>query len=542
MESGDSEEDASHTRRSTRQSSKTVLFYADLKPRPPLKRTRKAREDDAASRAVNGSKEPKSPAKGDDDESPVKIQKLQEAEGGKESGDGFNHTDEADVEMDENVDQDEDMNSEEEAEQDHGLSVKPGPVIDEKHATNVWQVNPEIKLILRSRRSIHPKTVDPELYKPKTQANYSSKPPFKDLSSLAAVPVQLESLENQQEVLQKRIDIKYQDHKEEKARDALRVPLLRSSNRYPPPSEPHSIHGYQTNNLLIRKQPPYPKTQELKKPVIISKASPASTSRGRAWYIRKSLQWSLIVILLLALGLLGYQKFQDSLLPTTDEVQAATLEKFELELAALQLLFPSQCSVFWTRSRKHLKRHLQTLNPTEPVSLILTSGFKAERTLGCLARRLAAVYSTSLNSSIIEIDGTTKTAQDSDQVKLDIDTVLRVAFGGNKSAAVIHRFEELPPGSTLIFYRYCDHENAAYKNVSLVFTVMLSVDTIEPEASLSVVEDMIYEKIKGKFVLEKTAQFNQMDVDKLSGLWSRISHLILPVAAEEKFEQQGCEG
>ncbi|XP_051524886.1 torsin-1A-interacting protein 2 isoform X2 [Myxocyprinus asiaticus] len=546
MDSGDLKEYGSQSRRkSTRQSSKTVLFNADLKPRPPLKRTRKAREGDAASRAVNGSK---SLAKGDvddddDDESPVKIQKLQEAEkagSGKESSDGFNHTDEADVEMDENVDQDEDVNSEEEAEQDHELSVKSGSAIDEKHPTNVWQGNLETKAILRSRRSIHPKTADPELPRPKTQANYSSKTTFKEPCSLGIVPVQLKPLENQQEVLKKRSSIKYQDHREEKARDALRAPLFGNWNRYQP-SEPHRIHGYQTNNLPITKQPPYHKTPELKK-LVISKASPASTSRGCAWYICKSFQWSLIVIGLLALGLLCYQKFQDSPLPTTDEVQTGIMEKFDVELAALQLLFPSQRSVFWTRSRKHLKRHLHTVNPTEPVSLILTSGIKAERTLGCLARSLAAVYSASLNSSIFEINGTTKTAQDSDQVKLDIDTTLREAFGGNKSAAVIHRFEELPPGSTLIFYRYCDHENAAYHNVFLVFTVMLSVDTIDPGVSLSVVEDMVYEQIKSLFVpSEMSAKFNEMDVDKLSGLWSRISHLILPVAAEEKFEQEGCE-
>lgn len=34
-----------------------ALYSADLKPRPPLKRSRKMREDDEASRAVNGSKE-----------------------------------------------------------------------------------------------------------------------------------------------------------------------------------------------------------------------------------------------------------------------------------------------------------------------------------------------------------------------------------------------------------------------------------------------------------------------------------------------------
>ncbi|XP_051964917.1 torsin-1A-interacting protein 2-like isoform X2 [Xyrauchen texanus] len=527
MDSGDFKDDGSQPRRkSTRQSSKTVLFNADLKPRPPLKRTRKVREGDASSRAVNGSKEPNSLAKEDDDDgvSPCKIQNLQEAEkpgSGKESGEGFNHTDEADVEMDENVDQDEDMNSEEEAEQELGL--KPGSTIDEKQSTKLWQGNLETKTILRSRRSIHPKTADPELHRPTMQANYSSKTTFKEHRSLGIVPIQLKPLENQQEVLKKRISIKYQDHIEEKARDAPRAPLDGNWNRYQP-FEPHSIHGYQTNNLPITKQPTYPKTP------------------GCAWYICKLLQWSLIVIGLLALGLLCYQKFQDSSLPTTDEVQAGIMEKFDVELAAQQLLFPSQRSVFWKRSRKHLKRHLHTVNPTEPVSLILTSGVEAERTMGCLARSLAAVYSASLNSSIFEIDGTTKKAQDSDQVKLDIDIALREAFGGNKSAAVIHRFEELPPGSTLIFYRYCDHENAAYHNVFLVFTVMLPVDTIDPGASLSVVEDMVYEHIKSLFVpSEMSAKFNEMDVDKLSGLWSRISHLILPVAAEGKFEQEGCE-
>lgn len=248
---------------------------------------------------------------------------------------------------------------------------------------------------------------------------------------------------------------------------------------------------------------------------------------------------SLILIGLPALGLFAYQ----SSLSRADVVQPIIKENFKTEISAMQVHFPSQRSVFWTRSLKHLERHLQTVNPTEPVSLILTAGWNAERTLACLARSLATAFSISLNrSSILEIDGTTKTMLNSDQVKLDIDTALRNAFEGNKAAAVVHRFEELPPGSTLIFYRYCDHENAAYKKVFLAFTVMLSVEQIETDSSLSAVEDMVHNQIKAKFVSsDKSAMFNEMDVDKLSGLWSRISHVVLPVSAEEKIEQQGCE-
>lgn len=182
-----------------------------------------------------------------------------------------------------------------------------------------------------------------------------------------------------------------------------------------------------------------------------------------------------------------------------------------------------------------------TERPTEPVSLILTSGRKAERTLGCLAQCLSQAYSTALNSSVLNINGKSKVSVDSNQVKLYIDSELKKAFEGeNCAAAVIHHFEELPPESTLIFYRYCDHENAPYKNILLIFTVMPN-DEVPSSVSLSRVEDMVYEHVKQKFVFfDKTDTFNRIDVDKLSGLWSRISHLILPVSAEKKIENHGC--
>ncbi|XP_051508722.1 torsin-1A-interacting protein 2-like isoform X6 [Myxocyprinus asiaticus] len=218
------------------------------------------------------------------------------------------------------------------------------------------------------------------------------------------------------------------------------------------------------------------------------------------------------------------------------------VDVFNKEMEKVKSSFPNQRSELWRRSLIHLRRHLKSAHHTEPVSLILTSGYGAERTLGCLAQRLAKAFSTALNSSYQEINGKGTASQDSDQVKLEVDSELREAFEKNKKAAVIHRFEEFPPGSTLIFYRYCDHENAAYKNVFLAFTVMLDAELeVLADACLGKVEDMVHEQIKQRFISsDKSALFNQMDVDKLSGLWSRISHLILPVAAEEKIEQQGC--
>ena len=226
--------------------------------------------------------------------------------------------------------------------------------------------------------------------------------------------------------------------------------------------------------------------------------------------------------------------------PQKNDVRQVDIFLKQLEMVKTR--FTGQRAEFWNRSRIHLKRHLQTDQPTEPVSLILTAGFRAERTLYCLAQSLASTFSSALNASVLHINGASKSREDSDQVKLDIDSKLQGAFEGDKPVAVIHRFEELPPGSTLIFYRYCDHENAAYKKTFLIFTVLLGEEEeIPAKIHLSAVEEMVDDHLKKKFLNhDLPVSFDIMDLDKYGGLWSRISHLILPVAAEERIESEGC--
>lgn len=210
-------------------------------------------------------------------------------------------------------------------------------------------------------------------------------------------------------------------------------------------------------------------------------------------------------------------------------------------MSLLETQFSRQRPELWRRSKIHLERHLKTARPKEPVSLIFTAGRGAERTLRCLAERLADAFSSALDASVLHIDGAGKAGLDSDQVKLDIDSQLQAAFEGNKQAAVIHRFEELPPGSTLIFYRYCDHENAAYKQAFLLFTVLLPQEEVTGDLSLKDLEERVHDYVKGRLVdSSDQVGFNEMDIDKYGGLWSRISHLILPVVSEREVEHNGC--
>ncbi|XP_043102883.1 torsin-1A-interacting protein 2 isoform X2 [Puntigrus tetrazona] len=529
MDSGDSKKDGPTTRsRSSRQAPTQALSIKQLK-RYPIKRTLKMREDEGASRAVNGSKESKSLTKEDEDESPVKKQKLKGKRSGiDEKGDGLNRTDDADMDTGENEDEDEAMSSDEGGELDQESSLTARPGTEDTHPAHVREQKHEYEEVLNRQNPVHLNIKVTEIPKPKAGMHKPVTKYEDDYSTGAPV-------EYQKRDFRKRINMNNQNPITEKY-------------KYPP--------GFGGQNTYLKSKPQksyvYPiiyqtnhKNKELTslQQRVALKASPASSSsRGWTWYMCKLLLWCVILLLVLGVcGFLAYKKFSLSHLSQTDVVHSKSLEKFDPELSALRILFPSQRPVFWHRSGKHIKRHLEMVNPTEPVSVILTAGLQAERTLGCLARSLAAEYSATHNASILEINGTTKRAQDSDRVKLDIDEELRKAFEGDKPAAVVHHFEELPPGSTLIFYRYCDHENAAYKKVFLVFTVMLSVKEISQTTSLSAVEDMVHDHIKQKFIVsDKSTMFNQMDVDKLSGLWSRISHLILPVAAEEKIEQQGC--
>uniref|UniRef100_A0A8C5DC97 Torsin-1A-interacting protein 2-like n=1 Tax=Gouania willdenowi TaxID=441366 RepID=A0A8C5DC97_GOUWI len=299
-------------------------------------------------------------------------------------------------------------------------------------------------------------------------------------------------------------------------------------------------HGDERSKENGLKPVSFPKTDDDDKKVTTEDISGAFADRiPEAEEGRKKLPWLAMAIGVIILAILV------PLLRTQSLTQKHSLNQvdfFNNQMERVKAEFTHQRTELWTRSRIHLLRHLQSAQPTEPVSIILTAGLGAQQTLRCLAHSLAIAFSSARNASFLFIDGHSKAGQESDLVKLDIDRQLQGAFEGNTQAAVIHRFEELPPGSTLIFYRYCDHENAAYKKPLLVFTVLLGDQReIPADAQFSAVEEMVDDHLQKRFLSHsRPVSFDSMDRDKYGGLWSRISHLILPVAAEETVERKGC--
>ncbi|XP_061636262.1 torsin-1A-interacting protein 2-like isoform X1 [Phyllopteryx taeniolatus] len=506
-------------RRSMRRQSigKTLIFEAT--PRAPLKRSKREKEKKAASSSVpnvNGSRNVENGT--EDEESPSKKSRLEEDETSGGSGDKKQMDDHESV-LEQNADHE--MDIEEDAV--HGR-YRPKIALG-----SIGDVNLSPFVVLGERCHLSDNT-DRYLLKPK---EVFTKPSAPTRSS--------DNTHNQQgHKITSMAEYKKEMEAKAKGPDVPRVNHYSVPSVHAPSVTLHKIRQ-RANNVPAQKEPIPQKKPEIKKIPGITKRGSEESSRGFLHY------FCCLVLLLLLLSsavLLVYKNklisvYQRSAERAGRPSRDVRLEPFADLFSQLEARFHSQRPELWKRSRTHLEKHLKSTKPTEPVSLILTSGRDAQKTLSCLAEGLASAFSSALKASVLLIDGASKAGLESDEVKLDIDGQLQAAFGGNRAAAVIHSLEELPPGSTLIFYRYCDHEHAAYKEVFLLFTVLLPQDAVSGE--LGVVEELVQDYLKDRLVAPSSHMaFNEMDTDKFGGLWSRISHLVLPVVAEKEVEQNGC--
>ena len=191
---------------------------------------------------------------------------------------------------------------------------------------------------------------------------------------------------------------------------------------------------------------------------------------------------------------------------------------FENKIKELQSSFTNQTDRFWRILRNRGLSHLNNASPSQPLVLLLAAPPAAHSTVDCFAKKLAEGLDPEYKRMLATIDGREERSYPGEDTKKKMDDILKRNFMDGHRAALVHHLELLPPPSPLLFYSYCDDQNAPHKHVAIIFTVHLPV---EPDASLEPKEaEGTVEKYLADIVWAKE------DKDAVAALLSRVADTV----------------
>ncbi|KAJ7372314.1 hypothetical protein OS493_019758 [Desmophyllum pertusum] len=184
----------------------------------------------------------------------------------------------------------------------------------------------------------------------------------------------------------------------------------------------------------------------------------------------------------------------------------------------LQSSFTNQTERFWRILKNRGLAHLRNTNPSQPLVFLLAAPPPAHDVVDCLAIKLAEKLDPRHKRNLAKIDGTEEKSYPADSSKRKMDDLLKDKFLAGHRVALIHHLELLPPPSPLLFYSYCDDQNAPHKHVAIIFTVHLPA---EPSSSLSPKEA---EGTVEKYLSNEV--WSKYEIDAVAALLSRIADTV----------------
>ena len=191
---------------------------------------------------------------------------------------------------------------------------------------------------------------------------------------------------------------------------------------------------------------------------------------------------------------------------------------FENKIKELQSSFTNQTDRFWRILKNRGLAHLNNPSPSQPLVLLLAAPPAAHSMVDCFAKKLAEGLDPEYKRMLATIDGREERSYPGEDTKKKMDDLLKRKFMDGHRAALVHHLELLPPPSPLLFYSYCDDQNAPHKHVAIIFTVHLPV---EPDASLEPKEaEGTVEKYLADIVWAKE------DKDAVAALLSRVADTV----------------
>ena len=191
---------------------------------------------------------------------------------------------------------------------------------------------------------------------------------------------------------------------------------------------------------------------------------------------------------------------------------------FANKIVELQSSFTNQTDRFWRILKNRGLAHLRNASPPQPLVLLLAAPPAAHSTVECFARKLAEALDPKHKKTLATIDGREERSYPGERAKKKMDELLITRFKDGHRAALVHHLELLPPPSPLLFYSYCDDQNAPNKHVAIIFTVHMPV---EPDASLAPKEA---EGTVEKYLADEV--WGKEDKDAVAALLSRVANTV----------------
>ena len=192
---------------------------------------------------------------------------------------------------------------------------------------------------------------------------------------------------------------------------------------------------------------------------------------------------------------------------------------FENKLGGLQSVFTNQTDRFWRILKNRGLAHLRNTNPRQPLVLLLAAPPPAHDVVDCLATELAKMLDPKHKRNLAMVDGTVERSKQGTEVKKEMDDMLIEKFRKGHRVALVHHLEHLPPPSPLLFYSYCDDQNAPHKHAAIIFTVHLPK---EPDSSLppNEAEGTVEKYLSSEVWAEE-------DQDSVAALLSRVADTVV---------------
>jgi hypothetical protein len=151
----------------------------------------------------------------------------------------------------------------------------------------------------------------------------------------------------------------------------------------------------------------------------------------------------------------------------------------------------------------------------------------AHDVLECIARKIAQSIEPE-NNELKHINGYDFNKYSSpDDAKKSLDDTIEQRLQASRTAVLVLNVELLPAQASLLFYEYCDNENAPYKDAAIMFTVRL------PEEPSSSLEPYKAEGLVGEYLNKMWGK--QVDKpDEIPPLVSRVTDTVVLVNGESK--------